>query len=430
MMRDIRRPKFMTGISSRGHAPVLEILIALAVFFVGSIVSGMVQVPAMTVYLLGNREYQSMVFSGRMDMRKTMDILLHVPQWITIVLLLGELGLILAVFLYCRLLEKRKLATLGFCKKGCVSSYLGGLVLGLGLFGAAYVLCLATGSVRADVSALSGNTALYIIGFFLGYLVQGMAEEVLCRGYLMVSLSRRCSVTLSVIVSSLFFAMLHGMNQGVTLLAYINLFLFGVVLALLFLRFENIWIVGALHSAWNFAQGNLFGIRVSGMETQPSLVRSSMTEGWDIVNGGAFGLEGGVAVTLVLSVALALILYSMKRKGCFVTVSRDAAPERNVSHPADAASPDSGAFFGQSAPGEAEGYPQSQKTEGAGNPAGQERNGAAPKEEAAVPERVYENMGLHPTETPWYPQRETEDSDAVFDQAYFRDADREGQTKK
>lgn len=310
----------MKGMPSKGHFPLVEILIALAVFFVGSLIGSFVQMPALFVYLLGNREYQDMIFTGRVRMDKMMEIIANVPQWMNIVLLVGELGLLLVVFLYCRLLEKRKLSTLGFQKKGCVLQYVRGMALGLLLFGMTYILCYVSGSLTVGGVSLSGETVLYVVGFFVGYLIQGMAEEVLCRGYLLVSLSRKSSVTLSVVLSSLFFSMLHGMNQGVTLLAYINIFLFGLFLALLFIRCENIWIAGALHSIWNFAQGNLFGIQVSGMQLQPSLVKSDIREGWEIINGGSFGVEGGLAVTVVLAVALGILVHSMKKHGYFVEV--------------------------------------------------------------------------------------------------------------
>ena len=90
-----------------------------------------------------------------------------------------------------------------------VKQYIAGLVAGAAAFSAVYIICVVTGSVKCE--GISQNIMpLYIIGYFLGYLLQGMAEEVLCRGYLMVSLSRRYHVTLAITASSLFFAFLHS----------------------------------------------------------------------------------------------------------------------------------------------------------------------------------------------------------------------------
>lgn len=422
-MKDIRKPEFMTGISSKGHMAILEILIALVVFYVGSLLSSFIQMPALVVYLLGNRDYQEMIFSGKVNMGKMVDIMLQVPQWMTIVMLVGELGLFAAVFLYCRFLEKRKLNTLGFCKKRWIFSYIRGIVLGLFLFGVAYLICYLSGSITIGTVSFSGNTILYVVGFFLGYLIQGMAEEVLCRGYLLVSLTRRCPVILSVVLSSLFFSMLHGMNEGVTLLAYVNLFLFGVVMALLFIRYENIWIVGAVHSIWNFAQGNLLGVQVSGMKKQPSLIQSNMTEGWEVINGGSFGMEGGLAVTLVLVVALGVIVSSMKKQGYFVEAVSQNAAWGNGNIPPQGTAWGNGNVPPQGISGQ-NGNPVSGKDD---NPLGNDSSQGgyqSTENQIQTPGKTYENMGLNPEETPWYPrEKKQENSKSMtgFDQSYFRD---------
>ena len=74
--------------------------------------------------------------------------------------------------------------------------------------------------------------------------------------------------------------------------------------------------VCAVHSMWNFAQGNLFGIPVSGLAGLPSPLRAEVTEGgWQtLVSGGDFGLEGGLAVTVVLVVACTIVLLLPTKK--------------------------------------------------------------------------------------------------------------------
>ena len=63
---------------------------------------------------------------------------------------------------------------------------------------------------------------------------------------------------------------------------------------------------------WNFVQGNIFGIPVSGMKIKASVLSFSQ-QGNYLINGGDFGLEGGLAVTLVLVVSIALTVL-LKRK--------------------------------------------------------------------------------------------------------------------
>ena len=54
---------------------------------------------------------------------------------------------------------------------------------------------------------------------------------------------------------------------------------------------DSIWGISAIHTTWNFAQGNIFGIKVSGINAQVSLFSFKSSEAGKIINGGSFGLE-------------------------------------------------------------------------------------------------------------------------------------------
>ena len=317
-MKEIRKPKFMQAAAvKRGHGIFAEICIAIALFIVGSMSGGIIQVPAMMANMLGNNEYIDMITSGQPDINKMMQLVSNMPEWMTIVTLISELLIIVVVCLYCRFVEKRKLNTLGFKKKGAILSYFKGMILSLVAFSVAYLICILTRSITFDGIA-QNIPVIYIIGYFIGYMIQGMAEEVLCRGYLFVSLTRRYHVINAAIFSAFFFAMLHGMNSGVDGLAMFNLFLYGLFAALLFVDCENIWIVGAFHSVWNFVQGNLYGISVSGAVNADSFFITSAKSSHGFLTGGEFGIEGSIFTTLVLTAAIAAVLYAMiKNKRLF-----------------------------------------------------------------------------------------------------------------
>lgn len=328
IMKEIRKPKFMQAAAvKRGHGIFGEICIAIALFIVGSMAGGIIQVPAMMFNLLGNNEYIKMITSGQPDINKMMQLISDMPEWMTIVTLISEVLLIVIVCLYCRFVEKRKLNTLGFKKKGAVLNYLKGMFFALVIFSVAYLICIVTKSITFD--GLTQNIpVVYIVGYFIGYMIQGMAEEVLCRGYLFVSLTRRYHVINSAIFSAVFFAMLHGMNVGVDGFAIFNLFLYGLFAALLFADCENIWIVGAFHSVWNFVQGNLYGISVSGNKITSSIFTSTAADGGaTVINGGTFGMEGGFAVTIVLIIAIVVIGKHLESKGKLIEKSEQ--PSQN-----------------------------------------------------------------------------------------------------
>lgn len=326
MKIDIKRPAFMEKAGREGHNIFLELGISILVFIVVNMVgSTIIGVCSMANMLLDPR-YLEMLASGVLDFELVMEIAMDMPDWLAIVNLFCQIFMTIGCVLYCRWFEKRKSDTLGFVKERRVSQYLIGAGLGAGLFAAAFGICMLFGSVEIT-SAMTNFSPVVLVLFFIGYLIQGMAEEVFCRGYLMVSIGRRYSVITAVLVSSLVFAALHLMNSGLTLLAFFNLFLFGVFMALLMLRYNNIWIAGALHSLWNFVQGNVFGIQVSGTGLRTSIMTSTADESMAIINGGSFGLEGGLAVTFVLLAGCVFMFISLYRKGAFVKKEKAAVVE-------------------------------------------------------------------------------------------------------
>lgn len=322
-MKEIKKPAFMQEAAANpGHPWILELLICMGIYLVGLIVSGFGQVPALMAYLLQNHEYVQMVRTGEMDMELITRLMKNPPEWYFIFVLFTEVFMIFAYMIYCRFVEKRKISTMGFVGKGAFGQYMKGLVIGTAAFCTAYLICLVTGSIRFEGAALNVVPA-YILLYFGGYMMQGMAEEVICRGFLLVSLSRRYSIWFSAVMSSLLFMSLHFANDGMTWLSMANLFLFGMFMALLFLESGNIWVVGAVHTVWNFLQGNVFGVQVSGLAKQNSVFNTMFVDGYDAIHGGSFGMEGGLAVTFILIVGIRLVYFRMKKKDLLSEITPD-----------------------------------------------------------------------------------------------------------
>ena len=95
-------------------------------------------------------------------------------------------------------------------------------------------------------------------------------------------------------------------------MSLISIVLVGVLMALM-LKTDNIWVV-ALHGAWNFTQGNLVGVAVSGQNAGGTLLHFQARSGVpDWLSGGAFGLEGNIVTCLVLVVGI-IIRLQLKKK--------------------------------------------------------------------------------------------------------------------
>jgi hypothetical protein len=82
-------------------------------------------------------------------------------------------------------------------------------------------------------------------------------------------------------------------------LAFFNLFLFGAFAAIYALAEGELWGICAWHAVWNWAQGDLLGLPVSG-GVHTGLWVSIHANGPPILTGGTFGPEGGLAATGVL----------------------------------------------------------------------------------------------------------------------------------
>lgn len=215
---------------------------------------------------------------------------------------------IITALIYVRFIEKRPLSSTGIVKKSLFTQYGMGYLFGIVLIGIpALMLVLFNGSIAMNENVNYGLLFL----FFVGFLVQGASEEVLIRGYLFTSLKKTTNMFWAVTLSSFVFALMHINNPGMGLIPIVNLFLFGVFACFFFLRTKNIWAISALHSAWNFFQGNIFGIEVSGQVFNSSLftIDSSAPV---IISGGSFGLEGGIVVTALLIAATLITIFCGK----------------------------------------------------------------------------------------------------------------------
>jgi len=231
--------------------------------------------------------------------------------WMAALLISSFAGIFLFLWLWVRFAEKRPFSSLGFERKNAIFTYLRGFVLGLLMFSAAIGLLAVLGFVQIDRSIDPSMVGLSALGgvliILVGWLVQGAAEEVLVRGWMLPVLAARYHRWLGIIISSLIFAILHGLNPNISALAFLNLTLFGFFAAFYAIREGSLWGICALHSSWNWIQGNIFGFEVSGGSMGGGTIIKLMDTGPDWMTGGLFGPEGGLAVTIVLVIGIIVI---------------------------------------------------------------------------------------------------------------------------
>ena len=214
--------------------------------------------------------------------------------------------LIIICILYCKFSEKRNLRSMGLIKKGALKEYGIGLIVGLIMFSAIVLILMLSGQL-SFVSVTMSSLPIIII-YFIGFMIQGASEEFLCRGFLLTSIAAKNGIILGIILNSCLFGFLHLFNAGFSILPLINIILVGIFFSVYAYRTDNIIGACAIHSMWNFAQGNIYGILVSGMNIGPSIFKvNNFSE--SLLSGGAFGAEGGLACTIVLIISTLLVIF-------------------------------------------------------------------------------------------------------------------------
>ena len=217
--------------------------------------------------------------------------------------------------LFCRWqLDRRSVWTLGLSRPGWrpTNSVIGGLLFGtLPLVAGAFSL-LALGGYRFVGTSASTQTALLVPTFIL----MAFDEELVCRGYLLQNLLDIRRPVFGVIFSSIVFWLVHSFNPSAwsSPLIPLNLVGAGVALALAYRVAGNIWFPTAMHFGWNFTQGVVFEMPVSGIRTD-GLIDMELTgaaPNW--LTGGAFGLEASVLVTVIELGLSAIFLVLLMRR--------------------------------------------------------------------------------------------------------------------
>ncbi|EKQ51291.1 MULTISPECIES: CPBP family intramembrane glutamic endopeptidase [unclassified Clostridium] len=213
---------------------------------------------------------------------------------------------IICTIVFWRIFEKRKLEEMGLTKISSSSNdLLFGLIIGALSFTLVAFTLLCTKSVELQNSFYKPSFSYLLISQLIVFIFVGISEELFSRGYCINILKQpKKSWIIPIVISAIIFALLHADNPGISALAYINLFLFAIFMGILLIKTKNLWMGIGYHIAWNYFQGDVFGFLVSGIDTA-SIYKIKVISP-NIINGGDFGPEGGIIVTILLIVSICI----------------------------------------------------------------------------------------------------------------------------
>ena len=227
--------------------------------------------------------------------------------------------LFLSIFLMTKI-SKLKIEQLGFTKDNIVFSYLKGALFGtLQIFTVFFIIF---GLKAIDVYYVGNISILLLIKIFIIFIFQALLEEILFRGYLMPFFSKVTGIKFTITLLSFLFTCIHLFNPNLDIIGLANVFLAGVTFSLIYYYTGNLWLVGAMHTLWNFILGFIVGSQISGIITYNSVFFSIPVENKDLISGGVFGFEASIVTTIVELTISLFVIYLIKKEKNKITFEK------------------------------------------------------------------------------------------------------------
>ena len=173
--------------------------------------------------------------------------------------------------------------------------------LGLGLAGGALLFSLVT-AVAALVGVYDivgwGSTRSILYALVMIGIIPGVVEEILFRGILFRHLEDFGGSWFALALTSALFGVAHIFNPNATVFSSFAIAVeAGVLLGGAYMLTRSLWAPIGLHAAWNFTQGQVFDVPVSGIDGN-GLVEAKLS-GPELLSGGTFGLEASVIALVI-----------------------------------------------------------------------------------------------------------------------------------
>lgn len=256
----------------------------------------------MAVFIVLNRAGSALAHALTQDMGKTLmtSALIYLVAFLLPVI-------VTYLFLVC-VVERRKPEELGLRRWPAA---LGGLLAGGLLFSAVVGVLWLLGCYH--VTGFNPH-ADWLPALLVAGIGAGIGEEILFRGVLFRIAEEGLGTWAALLISALFFGVAHIFNPNATLWSSAAIAIeAGLLFGLLYHLTRSLPLCMGLHAAWNFCQGTVYGIPVSGVKADGWLV--STRTGPDWLSGGVFGAEASVvALTLCLLCSAVLLTLALRRR--------------------------------------------------------------------------------------------------------------------
>lgn len=189
--------------------------------------------------------------------------------------------------------------------------------IGLGLLFGFLLFSLIVGVAAAfDVYNIigEGGVGQLLYTAIVISIMPGFMEELFFRGILFRWLEQFGGSWFALALTSALFGFVHINNPNASALSSFAIAVeAGILLGGAYMLTRSLWVPMGLHAAWNFTQGFIWDVPVSGLDQQ-GLVEAKLS-GPEILSGGAFGLEASLIAMVVATVTGIWLVARAVRKG-------------------------------------------------------------------------------------------------------------------
>jgi hypothetical protein len=238
----------------------------------------------------------------------------------------GLFCVLVATWLMAKL-EQRPIAVYGFNPQRRLPNLCAGLATGVALLSLLIAVLRGAGLLVFDARLLFGRSILrYAVIWLAGFLLVGLLEESVSRGYLQFTLTRGLAAIYgrlfgpvqanalgfwtAALILSFFFGYGHRTNPGESPLGLFSAGLAGFLFCFSLWRTGSLWWAIGFHASWDWAQSFLYGVADSGLTSQGRLYATHAV-GRPYLSGGLTGPEGSLFLLPVMLAGAVVILFTM-----------------------------------------------------------------------------------------------------------------------
>ena len=224
-------------------------------------------------------------------------------------------------------IERRPNAVYGLGGNQGLPHFFAGLAWGVSCLTLLFTILWKTGLLVVDSRLLFGSDIFrYGAAWLVCFLLTGLLEEYLTRGYLQYTLTRGLAgfyrwafktdhsevfgFWTAALAFSILFGLGHSSNVGESPIGLLSAGLASMMFCFSLWRTGSLWWAIGFHSAWDWSQSFLYGVADSGTMVQHHLLATHPV-GKPIISGGSTGPEGSIFILAVLALACVIIILTL-----------------------------------------------------------------------------------------------------------------------